>query len=160
MSTEHINFERFIITYASNLRVVFGGNEHWFANLPPTMKRATDEETYEAVATKIAIGLAKGTASKDDDGMERTCQQLGIKHTYAAIGRFLNNTENVEPGDFFVTTFCNCAHRLIDGQPIGHNCFVLPPAALVTERDGNYPKARELLNLFRPFRQAKGVKAK
>jgi len=160
MSTNHTNLERFIITYASNLRAVHGGDEQWLAQLPAELKRATPEETFKVVATKIATSLAKGTASKEPVEIERTCEQLGVKHTYAAISRYLNNTEGVQPGDFYVTTYCNCAHRIIDGQPIGHNCFVLPPGALIAERDGDFPKAKELLNLFRPFRQASGVKAK
>lgn len=46
---------------------------------------------------------------------------------------------------FFVTSFCNFAHRLSDGKPIKHECWILNPAALQAEREGDYEKAREIL---------------
>ena len=39
---------------------------------------------------------------------------------------------------FYVSTFCNFAHRLRDGKPIEHNCYVLDPVALRAERDGEH----------------------
>jgi hypothetical protein len=36
---------------------------------------------------------------------------------------------------FYVTTFCNFAHDLDTGRPIGHECYVLPPEGLRRERD-------------------------
>jgi len=39
-------------------------------------------------------------------------------------------------GSFYVTTFCNRAHRLLDGKPIGHNCYVLDLAKLRLEAEG------------------------
>jgi len=160
MSTNHTNIERFIITYTSNLRAVNGGDTQWLARMPKDLQRDTPEATLEALAQKMVKSLAMGSGSKDSDAIKRTCSQLGIKHTYAAICRYINNTEGVEPGDFYVTTYCNFAHRLIDGQPIDHNCFVLPPAALMAERGGDVPKGVEILNLFTPLRESLGVRAK
>ncbi len=37
---------------------------------------------------------------------------------------------------FYVTTFCNRAHRLRDGGPIGHECFVLDAHKLREESAG------------------------
>lgn len=46
--------------------------------------------TPEALATRMTDGLKAGTASKDGDGIKRTCKILGIKPTYAAIKSYLN----------------------------------------------------------------------
>ena len=43
------------------------------------------------------------------------------------------------------TTYCNFPHRLKDGKPIGHECYIIPPAALQAERDGDMPRAIELI---------------
>jgi hypothetical protein len=34
----------------------------------------------------------------------------------------------------YTTTFCNADHRLEDGRPIGHGCYVIPPKLLKLER--------------------------
>jgi hypothetical protein len=36
-------------------------------------------------------------------------------------------------GDFYVTSFCNFAHRLKDGKPIEHECYIIPPRLLKLE---------------------------
>lgn len=38
--------------------------------------------------------------------------------------------------DWYVSTFCNFAHRLSDGKPIGHECYVLDPHKLKLEAYG------------------------
>lgn len=50
------------------------------------------------------------------------------------------------PGSFYVTTFCNFAHWLKTGRPIGHECHILPPAMLRAEYDGDIQKALEILH--------------
>lgn len=49
----------------------------------------------------------------------------------------------------YVTTFCNWAHRLADGVPEGHECYILPPRALLAERDGDFETAARLLRKFK-----------
>ena len=34
-------------------------------------------------------GLTNGSASKDGEGIKKTCERLKIKHTYKAIREFL-----------------------------------------------------------------------
>ena len=34
---------------------------------------------------------------------------------------------------FYVTSFCNFAHRLKDGKPLNHECYVIPPLLLRLE---------------------------
>lgn len=45
----------------------------------------------------------------------------------------------------YVTTFCNFSHVVETGRPIGHECYILPSAALRAERDGNTDRAIEIL---------------
>lgn len=37
---------------------------------------------------------------------------------------------------FYVSTMCNFAHRLSDGKPVNHECYVIPPKLLQAESDG------------------------
>jgi len=57
----------------------------------------------------------------------------------------------------YCTTYCNHAHRLSDGKPVGHECYVLPPAALQAEREGDYERAITLLIEAPPLRLHRGV---
>ena len=42
----------------------------------------------------------------------------------------------------YCSAFCNFGHRLSDGKPIGHECYVIPPALLEKERNGEpWPRA-------------------
>lgn len=60
---------------------------------------------------------------------------------------------------FYVTTFCNHAHRLEDGKPIRHECYVLPTAALHAEKDGKLGEAVELLGKWKKRRVHRGLKS-
>jgi hypothetical protein len=42
----------------------------------------------------------------------------------------------------YVSSFCNFAHRLKDGKPIEHECYVIPPRLLELERS-DHPDARD-----------------
>lgn len=39
----------------------------------------------EVLALRMTVGLARGSANKDGDGIKRACKACGIKHTYQAI---------------------------------------------------------------------------
>jgi hypothetical protein len=56
----------------------------------PEYATAAARMTPEALATRMTDGLISGAASKDGDGIKRTCKALGIKNTYAAIKTYLN----------------------------------------------------------------------
>ena len=60
--------------------------------------------------------------------------------------------------DRYVTTFCNHAHRVVDGKPIGHECFVLPTEVLVAEKNGNTARALEVLGAWKKRKVHKGLK--
>ena len=54
---------------------------------------------------------------------------------------------------FYCSTFCNFAHWLDTGRPIGHECYVIPPRLLQAERDLPFEDAIEV---WRPWYSAKG----
>lgn len=58
----------------------------------------------------------------------------------------------------FTTTFCNQAHYVQDGLPLGHECYVLPPAMLRAERDGDYAAAGEALTAWTHRRTHRGLR--
>lgn len=59
----------------------------------------------------------------------------------------------------YCTTYCNHGHRLSDGKPVDHECYVLPPKALEAEREGDYERAIELIQAAKSLRVHRGVKA-
>lgn len=60
----------------------------------------------------------------------------------------------------YCTTFCNKGHRLSDGKPVGHECFVVPTAALVAEKEGNVSKAIQILDQWKNRRKHNGLREK
>jgi hypothetical protein len=63
-----------------------------YAQLFETAEYALARARYTpaAMAEKMTDGVVDGSANKDGDGIKRTCKALGIKHTYKAIGEYLN----------------------------------------------------------------------
>jgi hypothetical protein len=59
----------------------------------------------------------------------------------------------------YCTTYCNFGHRVSDGMPVGHECRILPPAALVAEVANDIPRAIEILNTA-PTVYHRGVRAR
>lgn len=51
----------------------------------------------------------------------------------------------METARFYVTTYCNYPHRLKDGKPIEHECYVIPPTALQAEIAGDYRLACDII---------------
>lgn len=60
----------------------------------------------------------------------------------------------------YCSSFCNQAHRLSDGKPLDHECFVLPTEMLYAERDGDYIKASQILTSWKKRRVHKGVRTR
>ena len=58
----------------------------------------------------------------------------------------------------YCTTFCNHPHRLSDGKPLGHVCYVLPTEALYAEQRGDFDRAQEVLNSWTKRREHHGLK--
>jgi hypothetical protein len=62
--------------------------EDLFANDPEYQLAASRYRPSE-LACKMTLGLAKGDANKDGEGIRRACKAVGIKHTYKAIREYL-----------------------------------------------------------------------
>jgi hypothetical protein len=60
--------------------------------------------------------------------------------------------------DMYCTTYCNKPHRLSDGKPIAHECYVLPTEALHAEKAGNVSKAVGILGKWKKKRTHRGLK--
>lgn len=60
--------------------------------------------------------------------------------------------------DSYCTTFCKHAHRLSDGKPIGHECYVLPTAALHAELAGKVGLAVEELSKWKKRKRHSGLR--
>ena len=45
------------------------------------------------IMTRVDKALTRGNYNKDQPSFRRTCKQLGIKHTYAAIASYLAGME-------------------------------------------------------------------
>jgi hypothetical protein len=45
----------------------------------------------------------------------------------------------------YCTTYCNFGHNVTTGRPIGHQCRIIPPKALLAEMSGDYAAAVEIL---------------
>lgn len=66
---------------------------------------------------------------------------------------------NDKPLYAYVTTYCNFAHRMADGKPIGHECYVLPPEALRLECEDKFNEAIAVLQAAKPMQVHRGVKS-
>lgn len=58
------------------------------------------------------------------------------------------------------TGFCNHEHRLSDGKPINHKCFIMPTEALYAERDQKASEAEVILSQWKNRRAHSGLKIK
>lgn len=77
---------------------------------------------------------------------------------FAIMPSRLKSIEPASPPQSYVTTYCNHGHRMSDGKPIDHECYVLPPEALNREWAGDVAKAIELLQAAKPLKTHRGVK--
>lgn len=57
----------------------------------------------------------------------------------------------------FTTTYCNQAHDLDTGNPVNHECYVLPVKVLELERDGKHSEATAILSCIKRPKIHKGV---
>ena len=78
---EPSNADRFIEVLTAQYRDLFAND--------PEYAYSAQRTTPEALAGKMTVGLAKGSANKDGLGIKRTCKALGIKYTYTAIRAYL-----------------------------------------------------------------------
>jgi hypothetical protein len=78
------------------------------------------------------------------------------------IKKAIKYRQGMNKEEFYVTTFCNFAHRLSDGKPIEHECYIIPPKLLRTEMEDS-EDAKELWREWSLLRNRiihRGVKKK
>jgi hypothetical protein len=75
------NWDAFETTLATQFETLFASD--------PAYQRVKATHTPAQYAAKITLALADGSADKSGEGVQRTCQVLGIKHTYKAIKAYL-----------------------------------------------------------------------
>lgn len=61
-------------------------------------------------------------------------------------------------GAVYCTSYCNRGHDLATGKPIGHECHILPPAALQAEREGRASESIAAIERAKPLRTHRGLK--
>jgi hypothetical protein len=61
---------------------------------------------------------------------------------------------------FYVTTFCNFAHDVETGRPIGHECYILNTRVLREEADHGAEAALALLALGLPIHNGRMVRGR
>jgi hypothetical protein len=71
----------------------------------------------------------------------RTSRKLRSNRRRTSIRR----NSGSEP-KIYCTSYCNFGHNMKTGRPIGHECRVIPPAALRAERAGDYGEAQRILS--------------
>jgi hypothetical protein len=76
----------------------------------------------------------------------------------AQAARTVKQGEAIPPDAVYCTSYCNRAHRLRDGKPIAHVCYVLPPSALDSERHGDVAEAIRRIESAKPLRVHRGVR--
>jgi hypothetical protein len=58
-----------------------------------------------------------------------------------------------------LTSYCGKMHRVNDGKPISHKCFILPSEALICEQKGDKEKAKSILAQWKNKKPHNGLKA-
>jgi hypothetical protein len=59
----------------------------------------------------------------------------------------------------YCTTYCNHEHRLIDGKPVDHECYILPSKALELERADKIGEAIMVIQAAKPLQIHRGIKS-
>lgn len=57
----------------------------------------------------------------------------------------------------FFTSYCNHRHEIETGLPVGHECYVLPPEAILAEQQQDFERAAMLIAEAKPLRSHKGL---
>ena len=60
--------------------------------------------------------------------------------------------------NLYFTSFCNHNHRLSDGKPVNHECYVMPTEALHAEKNGDVKRAQDILAGWKKRKEYRGVK--
>lgn len=61
---------------------------------------------------------------------------------------------------YYCTTFCNQGHSVKTGKPLNHECYILPPKAVVYEEMGEFEKAIETIQAAKPLKAHPGTRCR
>lgn len=104
---------------------------------------------HEGTVTKMPVGGGRRAATMPGP-------RGGLVYVewddWGTIGVFAEDLQKQSPQPseggrpIYTSTYCNQGHYMDTGRPIGHECRIIPPAALRAERDGDFEKAIEIMN--------------
>ena len=60
----------------------------------------------------------------------------------------------------YCTSYCNHGHDVKTGNPVDHECHVIPPKALEAEMAGDVDKALEIIRGLKPLRPHRGMRSR
>jgi hypothetical protein len=72
--------------------------------------------------------------------------------------QIMRAARSVDAAPIYTTTYCNHGHEIEGGRPVGHECYVLPPAAIRAEMRGDFDSAADLIRRAQPLRIHGGVR--
>jgi hypothetical protein len=95
---------------------------------------------------RVKVEIITPDGSKFDAYIPHLAKQFGVDLLLLTVKAAASErVHGVDWNAFYVTTYCNRPHRVRDGMPINHECYVLPRAALLAEMDGDMEEAQQLL---------------
>jgi hypothetical protein len=66
----------------------------------------------------------------------------------------------MKKSDCCIASFCGNVHKMDDGRPVDHKCFILPTEALVAERDGDMKRSWQIMQGWKNRRPHNGLRSK
>lgn len=60
----------------------------------------------------------------------------------------------------YCTSYCNHGHVLETGKPVEHECYVLPPEALLAEQQQDFERAAMLISQAKPLQIHRGLRGR
>jgi hypothetical protein len=115
---------------------------------------------YEAALKKASLGGGPNSQEPAPNPPPPPEQPLVTATTALPVEQNSVDDPSAAP-EVFHTAFCNKGHRMEDGMPVDHECYVLPPRALQLEREGKLEEAQNLLHEMVPperRRTSRGVR--
>lgn len=108
--------------------------------------RDGDVRDARLAAHDLATWIKRGGFRPAEIGQARTMRQI------------MRQARAVDAAPIYLTTYCNRWHEIERGRPIGHECHVLPPAAIRAEMRGEFEEAIGKIERAKPLRTHGGVK--
>lgn len=62
--------------------------------------------------------------------------------------------------NIYHTSYCNHGHVLETGKPVEHECYVLPPEALLAEQQQDFERSEMLISAAKPLQIHRGLRGR